>query len=374
MTDASLIEDAQALFRDAFGADAAVATYAPGRVNLLGEHTDYNGGLVLPMPLSLGTAVAFGRGGAPGTLEAASASFKGTHTRGLKEAPADHWTDYVLGSLREVDGTGNGTAGLRIAVAANLPAGAGLSSSAALEVATIRAAAALLGQDLDPVDVAQRARRAENSYVGMPCGIMDQFAVSVGTPGNALFLDTRRLEHRAVPLPAEASIVIVHSGVAHKLTDDGYATRVAECNAACQALGVNMLSDLGPEDTDRINALAAPLDGRARHIVTENDRVQRAVQALADGKAGEFARLMVESHASQRDDYAVSVPEVDELVAGALELGAQGARLTGGGFGGSIVALVANDRVPSFCRDLPERFSQARVLAVSGGGSAVPPA
>jgi galactokinase len=347
-----------------FGAEPEVTVFAPGRVNLLGEHTDYNGGLVLPMPLSLGVAVAAGRGGVAGRLLVASDSFESEETRALGERATGAWSDYVLGSVAAAMPPG-ADAGLRMLLASDLPVGAGLSSSAAVEVATLRAMHGLAGREEDPVETARAARGVENDFVGMPCGIMDQFAVSVGTPGRALLLDTRRLAHREVGLPEDHRVVVVHSGVSHRLTDDGYATRVAECEAACAALGVEVLSDLGPEDLDRIARLAPPLDRRARHVVTENRRVRDAVAALEVGDAAGFGGLMVESHASQRDDYAVSVPEVDALVAAALDLGATGARLTGGGFGGSIVALVEEATIPGFREAIAGRAPAARVLAVA---------
>ncbi len=365
MTTSSLAETAARLFGDRFGDAPEVTAYAPGRVNLLGEHTDYNGGFVLPMPLALGTAVALGRGGTPGHLEAATVTFDGVETWDLSAPARDHWTDYIVGSLREVFEGDLPDTGFRIAIAADLPVGSGLSSSAALEVAVMRAVDEVFGLGLTPTDIAKRARAAENRYVGVPCGIMDQFSVSVGRPGSALFLDTRRLESQTVPLPDSHNFVIVHSGQGHKLSDDGYGQRVAECGAACEALGVETLSDLGPEDLARVGDLAAPLDGRARHILTENARVRQAVEALAAGDAATFARLMVESHASQRDDYAVSLPEIDALVAGALEEGADGARLTGGGFGGSIVAFVPKEKVEAFNKSLVARFPKATVLAVT---------
>ncbi len=356
-----LVQTARALFADAFGAEPVACVFAPGRVNLLGEHTDYNGGFVLPMPLTLGTAVALGFGGAPGAVAATSAVYDGVETRTLADAPSGGWTDYIVGSLREARDLGLGDRGVRLAVAGDLPVGAGLSSSAALEVAVLRAVTEALGAVLTPVEIAVRARRAENDYVGMPCGIMDQFSVSVGVPGSALFLDTRTLEHRAAPLPDTHRFVVVHSGVGHKLTEAGYSERVRECQAAVSQLGVGILSDLSHADLDRVAGLPPPLDGRARHIITENDRVLRGVDALTAGDISTFGQLMIESHNSQRDDYEVSVPQVDALVEGALAAGAEGARLTGGGFGGSIVALVKTDRIAAFEHALTAAFPQARV-------------
>ena len=357
-----LLEHVAAAFEARFGTPPEVTAFAPGRVNLLGEHTDYNGGFVLPMPLRLGTAMAAGRGGAPGKLRVASANFDSEDLRDLTENATNAWSDYVLGSFRNAPGLDD-TAGLTAMVASNLPMGAGLSSSAAIEVCSLRIADLLFGTRTDPVDMAKLARRVENEFVGMPCGIMDQFAVSAGEVGQALFLDTRSLQHRPVPLPAGYGFLVVHSGAAHKLTDGGYATRVAECRAACEALEVEMLSDLTLADMDRIAALEAPLGRRARHVVTENDRVQRGAAALEGGDLAEFASLMIASHHSQSAEYNVSLPEIDQLVDGALSAGAIGARLTGGGFGGSIVALVANDAAQGIGDALAARFPKARVLA-----------
>lgn len=346
-----------------FGTPPEAVAFAPGRVNLLGEHTDYNGGLVLPMPLRLGTAMAAGQGGHAGKLHVASANFDSAEVRDLTEGASDAWSDYVLGSFRNAPGLAP-DAGLTAMVASNLPMGAGLSSSAAIEVCTLRIADMLFGTRTDPVTVAKLARKVENDFVGMPCGIMDQFAVSVGEVGTAVFLDTRTLRHDPAPLPADHAFVIVHSGVTHKLTEDGYATRVAECQAACRALGVAELSDLGLEDMDRIEALDDPLNRRARHIVTENDRVRRGMAALADGDVAAFADLMTDSHRSQSADFAVSLPEIDALVEAALAAGAPGARLTGGGFGGSIVAIAPADQITGIAERLTSQFPQARVLAV----------
>jgi galactokinase len=352
-------------FEAKFATAPDVVAFAPGRVNLLGEHTDYNGGFVLPMPLGLGIAIAVGLGEAPGTVRIVSDNFDGDDLRQIGESATGAWSDYVLGSFKAIAQREISETGVRALITGNLPVGAGLSSSAAVEVCTLRAAGTLFAEDADPIAVARMARAVENGFVGMPCGIMDQFAVSVGSPGEALFLDTRRLEHRPAPLPEGFKFAVIDSGVSHKLTDDGYATRVAECNAACAALGVELLSDLSLADLDRVARLDAPLDRRARHIVTENQRVLDGAAALTRGDAARFGELMIASHASQRDDYEVSVPEVDALVEGALARGALGARLTGGGFGGSIVALVADDRVDALCERLASAFPSSRLLAIT---------
>lgn len=362
-SEARLLDEASAGFAARFGAAPEAVAWAPGRVNLLGEHTDYNGGYVLPMPLALGTAVAIGRAGVPGTFTLASGDFDGVTMRTMDEAATGHWSDYLLGTL--VAGGAGAETGLRALAVSDLPVGSGLSSSAAIEIATLRALAALTGVTLDPVEAAQTARGVENGFIGMPCGIMDQFTVSVGTPGSALFLDTRTLAHEPAPLPPGHSFIVIHSGVSHKLATSGYATRVAECKAACDALGVAQLSDLGAEDLPRIAALDAPLDRRARHIVTDNRLTREGLAALAAGDAARFGRLMVDSHASERDDYQITVPETDAMVETALAAGALGARQTGGGWGGSIVALAADDHVEVVSAAVTGAFPATRVLAIT---------
>ncbi len=365
MSMSELLESVKRAHAETYGREAETTAYAPGRVNLLGEHTDYNGGFVLPMPLSLGTAVAISKNDTEGLIEISSSAFEGTAKRSLSESPSGHWSDYVLGSLIHLLDGREVTTGLSVMVATNLPVGSGLSSSAALEVATMRAICKLFDIELSPVDIAILARKAENQFMGMPCGIMDQFSVSVGTPGSAVALDTRTLEYKPASLPDTHHVVVTHSGVGHKLTDGGYEQRVAECNAACEQLGVELLSDLGTDDLARISALPDPLGARARHIVTENARVKSGVEALAAGDTQLFSKLMIESHISQSDDYAVSLPEIDALVEGAIAAGASGARLTGGGFGGSIVALVEKGKFDDWRKAINSGFPEARIIAIT---------
>ncbi|HCQ66872.1 MAG TPA: galactokinase [Rhodobacteraceae bacterium] len=364
-TETDLNRTASQGFEARFGRVPAVVAFAPGRVNLMGEHTDYNGGYVLPMPLGLGVSVALGPGDSPGDIRFASAAFEAEETRRVDEAATGAWSDYVLGALKALVTSEITEAGLCVFVASNLPMGAGLSSSAAIEIGTLRAAAAMFSKPADPVDFALKARAVENDFVGMPCGIMDQFAVSVGAPGNALFLDTRTLEYHPAPLPEGYSFLVIHSGVSHQLTDSGYATRVAECKAACTALGVEMLSDLDDDDLPRIDAIAEPLNRRARHIVTDNRLTRDGLAVLEAGDAVAFGRLMVGSHATERDNYQITVPETDALVAAAVADGALGARQTGGGFGGAIVVLVADEAVDGFSARLAAAFPATRLLAVT---------
>jgi galactokinase len=353
------------VFEGRFGAIPEAVTSAPGRVNLIGEHTDYNGGYVLPMTLNMEVAVAIGSGFDAGAIDVYSETKKDMRRRSIDENATGHWSDYVLGSLRLSYGDQVANSGCCVAVAGTLPIGRGISSSAALEVAMIKAVAAVSNTCFEPAEIARMARRVENDFVGMPCGIMDQFAAVVGSYGKAVFLDTRSLEFETVPLFEGFGFVVVGSGVKHRLTEGSYAERVAECKAACAALGVNELRDCDMADLDRIDKLDPPLNRRARHVVTENRRVLDAVEAMKAGDVAAFGRLMIESHVSQRDDYRVSVPEIDALVEAALAAGAIGARLTGGGFGGSIVALVETVNTDTFCRKVLDAFPQASLLAVT---------
>ena len=209
------------------------------------------------------------------------------------------------------------------------------------------------------------AQSVENNFVGMPCGIMDQFSSSVGKPGAALFLDTRSLDYVIAPSLLGYQFAVIDSGVSHQLTDGGYAQRVAECQAACKALNVSLLSDLSPQDFDRIDAIKPPLNKRARHIVIDNSLAQEGLTALKAQDAIKFGRLMSKSHASARDNFEITVPETDALVEAAIAAGALGARQTGGGWGGAIVALAPEEATQSMCSDLTNKFERAKLLALT---------
>lgn len=359
----------RAAFEKHFGTAPDVVAYSPGRVNLLGEHTDYNGGFVLPMALrGLGVSIALGKGDKPGVIEAYSDTFDQTEVRMITDSHEGRWSDYLLGCLKAVAEAEVASTGLRVALETTLPMGAGLSSSAALEVVSIKAALALYGREMNAVDVAIKARAVENDFVGMPCGIMDQFASSVGDPGVAMFLNTRTLAYELVETSPDYAFVIIASGVSHQLTEggeDGYATRVAECQAACKALSINMISDLGVGDLGRIEDLPSPLDRRVRHVVTDNQRVLEGVVALRDGNMVGFGELMVDSHRSQKEDYQITVAETDALVEACLSYGALGARQTGGGWGGSVVALVEAGAVEAFSQRVLAGFAKTSILAVT---------
>ncbi|HEX7086327.1 MAG TPA: galactokinase [Vicinamibacterales bacterium] len=331
-------------FARLFGGPFTHEAFACGRVNLIGEHTDYNGGFVLPtaIPQATTAVVAPGRGR---TVRAWSADIDGggspvEYELG-REQPGRGWIDYVQGTTVALSRAGFAVQGFDVAFRSFVPVGSGLSSSAALEVSLLRAIRSLFALTLDDVTLAKIGRAAETDFVGAPIGIMDQMSASLASPGEALFIDTRTLETARVPLPPGTELLVINSGVAHSHAGGDYRTRRAECERAAELLGVRELRDLGVADLARVSELPPPLDRRARHVITENQRVLDAVEAMREGRADELGRLFDESHASQRDDYEVSVPEIDLLVALASEEPAvYGARLTGGGFGGSIVALV----------------------------------
>ncbi|MDB5868947.1 MAG: galK [Polaromonas sp.] len=321
-------------FEDVYGAAPEAEAGAPGRVNLLGEHTDYNDGFVLPVAIPQQTQVAMRRSSQPDfSLHAAEL---GTAVRfTLDQPPAEHFASYVLGCLVLVRDRGILVPPLDIHVASSVPIGVGLSSSAALEVATLRCLRQLLALALDDVLIAQLAQRAEIEFAGVRCGIMDQMASSLADTGRALLLDTRTLERRFVPLPPDSSVLVLDSGIARSLAASGYNERRAECEQAARLLGVASLRDVA--NVDQLAGLPERLLRRARHVVTENARVLEAVNSA---RPQAFGELMNASHASLRDDYEVSTPGLDTLVALLQrQAGVFGARLTGAGFGGACVAL-----------------------------------
>ena len=353
---------------------SVVRAAAPGRVNLIGEHTDYNGGFVLPTAIPQRTRVELVVR-TDRTVSASSANTAEpahTYTLGHEQRRGD-WLDYVQGVTWALHEKGFGELpGFELHVSSDVPLGAGLSSSAALEVSVLRALRDAFGLELDDVRLAQLGQFAENEFVGARCGIMDQMAATLADDTTALFLDTRSLEFRRVPLPAEADLVVIHSGVTHEISAGDYNTRRAECEEAARQLGVPQLRDLTRDDLSRIERLPEPLGRRARHVVTEDERVLEAVGALERADLPRLGELFRLSHESMRDDFEVSVPDVDLLVELAqADQDVSGARMTGGGFGGSVVILARRGRG----RAAGERV--AREYAARSGrtpGVLVPPA
>jgi len=361
-----VIADGQ--FAELFGVAAMVRSSAHGRVNLIGEHTDYNGGFVLPTLIPQATVAAVaptsGRRVRVWSRELSTNASPRVFQLGDEEA-GQGWLDYVQGVTVVLCTAGFDVGGFDLALASDVPLGSGLSSSAALEVAVLRALRRLFGLAFDDVMLAKMGRAAETDFVGAPIGIMDQMASSLASVGEALFIDTRTLATAPVALPAGTELVVINSGVAHHHAHGDYRTRRAECERAATLLGVAELRDLGVTDLSRVQTLPAPLDRRARHVVTENQRVLDAVEAMRANDPYALGVLFNASHASQRDDYECSVPEVDLLVAIAqADPAVHGARLTGGGFGGSIVALVREGEGAAVAARVAEHYS------VSSGHSA----
>ncbi|MGH8875995.1 MAG: galactokinase [Stackebrandtia sp.] len=360
----SLVKQARDIFRLRYGGDPDVIWAAPGRVNLLGEHTDYNDGFVLPHAIPYYTVAAVGRSGSP-TWQVHSADISETVTFGLArvsgekrpDTAVEDWAAYVAGvvwSLREHENAPIG--GARIAIASDVPVGAGLSSSAAMEMSVLSALCDLYDVDLSGKQAVLAAQRAENDYVGAPTGILDQTASLMSTMDHVLFMDCRSQSLEDIPFNLDATdhqMVIIDTNAPHRLVDDEYADRRRDCERAADLLGLESLRDVVEDSYFDLPDLV--LRRRVRHVVTENRRVLDAV-ALLRGKPDDLpeklGRLMNASHLSMMADYEITVPEVDNVVAAALRGGALGARMTGGGFGGCVIAVVPVDRAEDMCDEI----------------------
>ncbi|GAA0929772.1 galactokinase [Nonomuraea longicatena] len=332
-------------FRAAFGADPATVWHAPGRVNLIGEHTDYNDGFVLPFAVPWGVTAAVSPR-ADGVIRILSAQVPDQPQVYARPSDSEGWTRYAVGVLALL---GDRVRGADIAVDGDVPQGAGLSSSAALEVSVASAVNEVYGLGLTPMEIALLGQKAENDFVGMPCGIMDQAASALSVEGHALFLDCRSLGSRAIPLDLAAQglgILIIDTRAHHELADGQYAKRRADCESAARTLGVPALRDV-TDLADALSRLSGDERKRTMHVVTENHRVEALVGLLRAGKATEIGSLLNASHLSLRDQFEVTVPELDVAVEAAVRGGARGARMTGGGFGGSVIALVPEGRLSS---------------------------
>ena len=359
----SLRERACRGFAEGFGAEPSGTVFASGRVNLMGDHVDYNDGLVLPMPISVGTTIAWGP--APGGIEAIALDFEGAIDRFdpagvVPHDPAD-WRSYLRGMASILTKRGIPIAGTRLAIAGNIPRGSGLSSSASLCVAVGRALVAAGGHaSPSPRELALAAQAAEHHWAGVHCGIMDQMAIAVGEPGHAVLLDCRDLSARSIVLPAGWAVLIVQSGVVRELVDGQYNARRQACETAARSLGVTALRDA--DDVQIASAKLDPTVGRrALHVVNEIARTRAAAAGLEGADLEAIGELMRASHASLRDLFEVSVPAVDALVDLLNQaIGSEGgARMTGGGFGGAVVAVLASHEVP-------------RVLAALDAGASGP--
>ncbi|MGB7407821.1 MAG: galactokinase [Pontixanthobacter sp.] len=338
----------------------------PGRVNLIGEHTDYNGGWVLPATLSVCLTVDL-TPRSDDWVHVRAHLYDDVAIRTIDDAATGDWSDPVIGAVREAIALNLLTGGADVVVTSSIPAGSGLSSSAALIVAILKAARSLgmadgATQAIDDTLIARAARRVENEYLGVPCGIMDQMAISLAAPGQAMALDTGSLDYRLVSLPKTHDFVVIHSGHTRRLTDGRYAARREECAAAERAFGTDSLCLLDPEVISAAQNLDATLRRRALHCATEHLRVLAAVDALAASDMAQMGALMNASHTSMRDDFAITIPAIDQLVADAIAMGATGARMTGGGFGGCIVACVAREKRRDWQEALLDAHPEARFI------------
>ncbi|WP_165986504.1 galactokinase [Streptomyces sp. YIM 98790] len=366
-----------ALFRDTYGTEPEGVWAAPGRVNLIGEHTDYNDGFVMPFALPHTTLVAAARrndrilavrsADQPGPV--VELALEGIGPGRARPAGVPAWTAYPAGVAWALREAGHPIGGASLVVRSTVPVGAGLSSSAALEVGTALALDGLHGLGLTGPGLARAGQRAENAYVGVPSGIMDQMASACCTAGHVLHLDTRALTFRQVPFDMAAAglrLLVVDTRVQHSLADSGYAERRASCEAGAEALGVPALRDIPAGSLEEaLGRLSDPvLRRRVRHVVTENARVAEAAALLREGRPHALGPVLTAGHASLRDDFEVSCPELDLVVATATAAGALGARMTGGGFGGSAVVLVEAGAA--------ERVGKAVTEAAAAAGHPVP--
>ncbi|GAB2830850.1 galactokinase [Streptomyces daliensis] len=370
------VAEAQDGFREVYGAEPDGVWTAPGRVNLIGEHTDYNDGFVMPLALPHTCRVAASRRD-DGVLRLYSADASGdvVQLRADELAPQGAtgdrggWAAYPAGVVWALRAAGHDVGGADLHFHSTVPTGAGLSSSAALEVSTAVALNDLYGLGLSPEDVARLCQRAENDFVGVPCGIMDQMASACCTAGNALYLDTRDLTQRQVPFDLAAQglrLLVVDTRVKHELGDGEYAKRRAGCEAGARALGVPALRDVAYGELDA--ALARVEDPAVRplvrHIVTENERVQETIRLLDAGETRAIGPVLTAGHASLRDDFEISCAELDLVVDTANASGAVGARMTGGGFGGSAIVLVEEAAA--------EKVTEAVLAAFAAAGHRAP--
>ena len=356
-----------AAFENKLGASPTRFFRAPGRVNLIGEHTDYNDGYVLPAAIGREVLMAV-RPRPDRMVRAMSLQAEEPAEFSLDNIGFDtqvRWSNYLRGVAFLLEESDHRLEGMDALITSTVPVGSGLSSSAALEVCTGLALAAISGLELGPVELALLCQRAENEFVGVPCGIMDQFICVLAQQGNALQIDCRTLDYRPVPVGAEAAVVIVDSGVRRQLAGSEYHTRREQCEEGVRLLREHLpqmraLRDVSLEDLERWGGeLPEVVGARCRHVVSENERVVESTEALREGDLARFGKLMVASHCSLRDDYQVSCPELDVLVELAMAApGAYGSRLTGAGFGGCTVSLVAREQASAFMRAVGEGYRE----------------
>ena len=350
-------------FRERYGGDPEAVVQAPGRVNLIGEHTEYNDGFVLPLALERATYLALRRRAdsrvVVESLGRGEASFDLTALE-----RGDGWVEYLKGVAWALQEDGFALTGWEGVLTSDVPGGAGLSSSAALELATMQAFAVASGFPWEPKRMARLAQRAENEWVGAMTGIMDQLISACGEAGSALLIDCRSLDTKSVPIPSGTAVVVMDTATRHRHVDSGYNERRKSCEEAAAFFGVPALRDV--DETlflSREAELPEPARRRARHIVFENARTEAAAQAMVDGDAATLGRLMSESHTSMQGDFEISSRELDQMVELAqAEVACFGARMTGGGFAGCAVALVREGEVAAFSESVAAGYRRATGL------------
>lgn len=395
-----LAERASLQFEQRFGRAPRAVVAAPGRVNLMGEHTDYNGGFVLPMSIDRYVVMA---GDAPTTGDAANRVRCYSHAfdeTACFDVTADHrpgdpgWSNFVRGVVAGMANAWGELPGFDGTIDTNIPLGCGLSSSAALEAATATLMEALLGRNLDPSQKAHLCQRAEHEFVGVPCGIMDQLSSILGSPTDVLLIDCESEQVQRVPLSDDVSVLVINCHVRHTLASSPYADRRSTCHRVAEKLGARSLRHVTSHQLESFRDQLSPWEyGRARHVITENLRARTMAEVISNRDWHTAGALMYESHASMRDDFEISCPELNLLVEAAQRIGptggVYGARLTGGGFGGSTVSLVQTDKaclvaerlVADYQRQfgsipdwfVPRPAAGARVLSGPTTGSGCPP-
>jgi galactokinase len=375
-------ERARHEFARRFGVEPALIARAPGRVNLIGEHTDYNDGFVLPLAIDRAVWIAFRPLREP-RVRVWSTEFEewAEFDVSAPERGQPGWAQYVKGTAWAMRRSGHAIAGWEGVICGDIPIGAGLSSSAALEVAAAAAFARGAGLELDPVTLARVARLAENEWVGVQCGIMDQLVAAAGRRGHAVLIDCRSLEMQPVPLPPGSALAVLDTATRRDLVGSAYNERRLQCETAARAFGAPALRDVSLAE---LEAGAGRLDAvtlrRARHVIGENLRTRRAAEAMRAGRTSELGELMNDSHRSLRDDFEVSSPALDAMVDCAREAGCFGARMTGAGFGGCVIALVGEGRASQFAARVSAgyrsrtRLTPAVYLCQATDGASVTPA
>ncbi|MFM2480850.1 galactokinase [Celerinatantimonas sp. YJH-8] len=369
MSTQQLIDKTKQIFASSFGYQPTDFIQAPARVNLIGEHTDYNDGFVLPCAINYQTVISASKR-EDATIRVISADYDNQQDEFLPSAdltphPEYLWANYVRGVVKYLCQRGYSLGGADLVISGNVPQGAGLSSSASLEVAVGQTMNHLNQLDIDLKIIALNGQQAENQFVGCNCGIMDQFISALGQKGNALLIDCRDLSTQAVAMPVGVDVVIINSNVKRGLVGSEYNLRREQCEAAAQHFGVKALRDLTIDQlNERIDELDPAVAKRARHVVTENARTLEACQALQEGDLPRLAMLMGASHRSMRDDFEITVPAIDELVSivGDVVGSRGGVRMTGGGFGGCVVALVPQELTQEVCKQVRNEYPKRTAL------------